>query len=141
MASWKYFRIIIYWFFPKPKPTKDLVKLAKYQGQLLRCSLKLISDKPSDRADERNFSLTFYLEDDTMQINEEVKPNTGQSGGTFLKRGKYYNDLPEDSDEPRYFKCSDIYLGNVISVHRSEMRIVGLDEKTLQFCFKRKKHK
>ena len=122
----------------QPKPAKDLVKLAKYQGVTLSCSLKLISSKPNDISDERNFTLVFYLEDDTLQINEEVKPNTGRQskggGSVFLKRGKYYNELPEDSEVPRYFTPTDFYLGNVFSVHRSEMRIVNLDEKTLSFC-------
>jgi len=55
-------------------------------------------------------------------------------GSVFLRRGKYYNELPEDSEVPRYFKSTDFYLGNVFSVHRNEMRIVDLDEKTLSFC-------
>jgi len=91
-----------------------------------------------DIPDERKFKVVFYLEDDTLQINEEIKPNTGRQtmggGGVFLKRGKYFNELPEDSEVPRYFKPTDFYLGNVFSVHRNEMRIVDLDEKTLSFC-------
>ena len=111
-----------------------MVKLAKFQGQTLRASTRLISENISDRAHERIFTITFYLEDDTLQIFEEVKANTGADGGIFLKRGKYYNELPDDCDTPRYFVATDFYLGNVFSVHKREMRIVDIDEVTLKLC-------
>jgi hypothetical protein len=39
--------------------------------------------------------------------------NTGISGGNYLKKGVYINSLPSNGDEPRRFKPTDIFLGNI----------------------------
>ena len=51
-----------------------------------------------------------------------------------MKRGQYINGLPPDSDEPRPFKPTDFYLGNVISINGYEMQITLMDDMTVQFC-------
>ena len=115
-----------------PKPGKDLEKMQRNQGRLLRCKTKLISDNKVDQG--RDFMVTFRMEDDSVQIYEEVVRNSGLSGGNFLKRGRYLNTLPHDSDKPRYFKSSDFYLGNVFCINGTEMQIVEMDNLSLRFC-------
>jgi hypothetical protein len=78
--------------------------------------------------------LSYYLEDDTLQVYEEVVRNSGVGGGNFLKRGCYMNELPLDSAEPRYFQPQDIYLGNIISLNGTDMRIIEMDNMSLRFC-------
>jgi hypothetical protein len=82
----------------------------------------------------RAFMLTFYLEDDTIQVFEEEIRNSGCTGGTFLKRGKYINKLPPGGEEPRNFKGTDIYLGNIISLNGCEMQVTEMDNLSLRFC-------
>lgn len=115
-----------------PKPGKDLGKLQRNQNRLLRCRLVFITDDTIMAT--RRFALTFYLEDDTIQIYEEIVRNSGIGGGNFLNRGKYINGLPPESDEPRAFIPTDIYLGNVISINGNEMRIIEMDNLSIRFC-------
>ena len=115
-----------------PKPGKDLEKLQRNQGRHLRCRANLISNNPTDKG--REFMVTIYLEDDSIQIYEETKRNSGLTGGNFLKKGKYLNTLPADSDEPRYFAPQDFYLGNVFCINGNEMRIMEMDNMSLRFC-------
>jgi hypothetical protein len=115
-----------------PKPFKDLEKMQRNQGRILRCKTKLITDKEIDRG--RTFMVTFRLEDDSVQIYEEIVRNSGLGGGNFLKRGKYINTLPHDSVKPRGFQATDFYLGNVFCINGSEMQIVEMDNLSLKFC-------
>jgi hypothetical protein len=92
-----------------PKVGKDIQKIQRNQNRLIRCKGVLMSNNAVDSS--REFMITFFLEDDTIQVYEEVKRNSGIWGGNFLKRGRYTNDLPNNADEPRYFIPADIYLG------------------------------
>jgi hypothetical protein len=105
---------------------------SNHRGKTLRCMMKLISDRPEDQ--QRLFALTFYIESDHISIYEEVVRNSGIWGGTFLNKGRYLNYLPDDGENPRYFKPQDIYLGNVISPNNVLMRIIEIDAATLKFC-------
>lgn len=115
-----------------PKPQKNWKKVQRNLGQIIRCKCKLISGSAVNRS--RNFMLTFYLEDDTIGVYEEVVRNSGIDGGNFLKRGNYDNGLPPDSDEPRPFIPTDIYLGNVILLNGYEMQITEMDDMSVRFC-------
>lgn len=115
-----------------PKVTKDWRKAYKNQHRILRCKLKMCTKDLIDST--RNFMLTFYLEDDSIYIYEDASRNSGMLSGTFLKRGKYKNNLPFDSETPRYFKPTDIYLGNVISFNGNNMKIIEMDNLSLKFC-------
>lgn len=120
------------------KLVKDTSKAQRNQNRTLRCKLKALKDQG---ASTRSFLLTYYLEDDTLQIYEEVVRNSGYSGGNFLRRGIYENHLPDDSYSSgkspggiRNFQSNDIYLGNVISVNGMEMQITEIDNLSLRFC-------
>ena len=115
-----------------PKQTKDLSKVQRNQGRILRCKTNLVTEKTIDKG--REFMVTYYLEDDSIQIYEEIVRNSGLAGGNFLKRGRYKNSLPTDSDVPRYFMPCDFYLGNVFCINGSEMRITEMDNMSLRFC-------
>jgi hypothetical protein len=115
-----------------PKAARDLEKIQRNQGRLLRCKAKLITTNKVDQG--REFMITFRLEDDSIQIYEDIVRNSGLAGGNFLKRGRYLNSLPEDSDVPRYFKQSDFYLGNVFCINGNEMQITEMDNMSLRFC-------
>lgn len=146
--------------YGKPKQVKDNMKIQRNQNRTLRCKLKYLLSTDSKHPGEANrvFMLTYYLEDDTLQIYEETVRNSGYGGGNFLKRGKYQNHLPDDdryhsttvstcggvpladldyasrNSGIRDFKATDIYIGNIISVNGHEMQITEMDNLSVRFC-------
>lgn len=104
----------------------------EHLGRQLRCKTSLITDKHGH--DQRLFNLSFFMEDCSVQVYEEVVKNSGFPGGMFVKRTRLLNHLPPDQNEPRVFKAQDIYLGNVIAFNGMQMRIVEMDGATLRFC-------
>lgn len=118
-----------------PKVRKDVLKISKNQGRLIRCKAVLLTNNVVDAS--REFMITFFLEDDTIQVFEDVRRNSGIGGGNFLKRGRYMNELPhdtEDSNDPRHFQATDIYLGNVIALNGCQFQIIDMDNMSLKFC-------
>lgn len=118
--------------YGQTRPTRDQTKAQRNQNRTLKCRVKMLTNDPVLAS--RSFMITFYLEDDNIQVFEEELRNSGCSGGTFLKRGRYTNKLPPGGEEPRYFKPTDIYLGNIISLNGCEMQITEMDNLSLRFC-------
>lgn len=73
-----------------PKVHKDMIKVGRNTNRNIRCKAKLMTNDSINST--REFLMTFYLEDDTLQIYEEDRRNSGIKAGTFLKRGKYENE-------------------------------------------------
>lgn len=116
-----------------PKPGFDLKKMQRNLNRNLRCLARILTDNTIDAS--RVYMITFYLEDDSLQIYEKSIRNSGINGGVFLKRGLYMNGLPPDeSSEPRLFKPTDIFYGNVFSINGNEMQIYEMDNLSLKFC-------
>lgn len=118
--------------FGQTKEIKNWKKVFRNQNRIIRSRAKMISEDGINKS--RQFTITFYLEDDTIGVFEDVRRNSGMVGGNFLKRGKYVNELPPDSDTPRHFAPTDIYLGNVIGVNGLEFRLTEMDEMSVDFC-------
>ena len=114
------------------KEGKNWKKVSRNQNRFIRCRAKMITEDGINKT--RNFTITFFLEDDTLSVYEDVKRNSGLVGGNFLKRGVYVNGLPPDSDVPRNFVATDIYLGNVVQANGLEFRIIEMDELSVDFC-------
>jgi hypothetical protein len=142
-----------------PRVQKDAVKASRNQGRVLNTKAVFVSGGPVDMS--RSFLVTFYLEDDTLQIYEESRRNSGIGGGSFLKRGRYVNDVATQQHrqqvqqqlalnpsrtgeltteqqialmEPIYFTPQDIYLGNILAVNNFLFQIVEMDNLSLKFC-------
>jgi len=118
--------------YGQPKPTKDYDKATRNRNRELRCAVEMLSGSGVNKS--RKFMLTFYLEDDTIQIYEEAERNSGIASGVFLRRGVYTNELPFNSDVPRSFVPQDIYLGNVLGLNGFEVRITEVDRLSMTFC-------
>ena len=127
--------------FGMPKPKKDLKKLQRNHGRMIRCKTVLLSDDEIDSS--REFLLTFYLEDDTIAMYEDVGRNSGIWGGNYLKRGRYLNTLPHGyeglndpykDNTPRYIISQDIYFGNILAFNGKEFQIIEMDSMSLQYC-------
>lgn len=119
--------------FGQPHPSKmEKRKSPMGQDLQLRCRVKMITKNNIDGT--RPLQLVYFLSDDSIQIYEEIVRNSGIGGGNYLKRGRYVNSLPPSGEEPRRFKPTDIFLGNVFCVNGQEMQIVYMDSSTLQYC-------
>lgn len=78
----------IYRLVPKP-PKKDFFKWVDQQI-CLRFTGVQANPKPEDA--NRKFIITFYLNDDSIQIYEPPTRNSGFSEGKFLERNQYKKD-------------------------------------------------
>jgi len=112
-----------------PKPQLNWQKIEKYNTKIIRAKMRMLTSHFIDKT--RVFLLSFFLEDDTMQVFEEAQYNAGLVGGTFLKRGKYTNDLPYNSNVPRPFSPTDIFLSNVIAMNGVDFQIFEMDAQSL----------
>jgi len=118
--------------FHAPKPKKDIERQINNRGKILRGRAKMVTEDPIQKT--REFLVTLYLEDDTVQIFEEQSFNSGLVTGMFLRRGKYLNDLPPDGNKSRPFVCTDIFLGNVFETCGFTFRIYEVDSLSSLHC-------
>ena len=89
--------------------------------------------------DINDFTILYYLEDDTMQIVEVRKPNSGKFAfGTLFKRGRLMKDWDEQYFKPRapnkddkeYYVIKDMKVGTVLNAFGREIHITGCDNAT-----------
>jgi hypothetical protein len=119
--------------FGQRVPAKNFKKMQRDKGRMLRCRLHMVTSHPVNST--RKFVLTYYLEDDSIQVFEETVKNSGVVGGTFLKQGRHQNIEPSDGGAPRVFKPTDIYVGNTVGLHGGgKMLIVEMDSASIHFC-------
>jgi hypothetical protein len=104
----------------------------KYAGQTLRCKCKFANGRGVDA--DRRFLLTYYMEDNTLGVFEDVVKNSGIPGGNFLRRGVYQNGAPPEGGGPRRFWATDVFLGNRIVLNGNEMEIAQMDDASVKFC-------
>lgn len=72
----------------------------------------------------RKVVVHYYLDDDTLHINEKRIDNSGIPQGTFLKRHK----VPKE--EGGHYTWKDLNLGMDLPVYGRVFRIVDCDEFT-----------
>jgi len=117
---------------PKP-PQADFKKLFKYDGCILRFGAKLISAIRDNG--ERDFVISYFLADDTVQIYESSRRNSGFLGGEFLKKARV--PLPGQdmfsSSRPEYYRANDFYIGRTMTLKDHIFHIVSADEFTLMY--------
>lgn len=117
---------------PKP-PQADFKKLFKYDGCILRFGAKLVSVIRENC--DRSFVISYFLADDTLQIYEVARRNSGFVGGEFLKRARV--PLPGQekfsSARPEYFRASNFYIGSTVNLKDHIFYIVSADEFTLLY--------
>ena len=75
---------------------------------------------------QRNFVLSFFLEDDTASVFEPPAKNGG-NGGKFLERGKIY-----DSATEKAYTIKDMFVGNVLKLHKRCFKLIAADAFTLK---------
>lgn len=77
----------------------------------------------------RKCIIYYYLDDDTLHIEEPRVENSGVPQGVFLKRHK----LPLYEDQSKYYVWSDLNVGINLNVYSRIFRIVDCDDFTRRF--------
>merc|ERR1711959_420509 len=109
-----------------------LAQFLKYDRKVLRFYC-LWGDTPSLYGEQRKFVLHYYLADDTVEIVESYKVNSGRDPfPLLLGRQK----LPVQWDKPgrkEFYSAADLQIGCTINVFGRELLICDADDFTAEF--------
>lgn len=104
---------------PKP-PRKDLNKMFNMDQYILRFEARMISENREDNA--RNFILSFFCGDDSIQVYLVTERNSGVQQGKYLERRKHKN--PKSSE---YYGETDLQIGNVLTLNNQRFQLLKAD--------------
>merc|ERR1712159_201818 len=109
-----------------------LAQFLKYDRKVLRFYC-LWDDTPSPYGEQRKFVLHYYLADDTIEIVESYKVNSGRDPfPLLLGRGK----LPVTWDKPgrkEFYSAADLVIGSTVNVFGRDLLVCDCDEFTKMF--------
>ncbi|RLN21278.1 hypothetical protein BBJ28_00009138 [Nothophytophthora sp. Chile5] len=113
-------------------------------GKQLRFRARFQGVPSGDLNAQREFVVTFFLEDETLAVFEPRVRNSGVLGGRFLDRARFRKNLGsggafKSSKEPvvNYYRAADLYVGAVLSFEFSphqRLELVEADSQTLSYC-------
>ncbi|ETP47306.1 hypothetical protein F442_06638 [Phytophthora nicotianae P10297] len=113
-------------------------------GKQLRFRARFQGLPRGDMNAQREFVVTYFLEDETLAVFEPRLRNSGVLGGRFLDRARYRKDLKliqntmtKDEGVPLHYQASDMYVGAVLTFEFSpyqRLELVEADSQTLSFC-------
>jgi len=107
------------------KPPRSETWTKMYQREkVLRFKASLNSSKPTDEG--REFIICYFMNDNTLQVQEPPKKNTGVMGGKFLQRKKYKHPT-----EDRHYSYGDFFAGAKVQLAGHKLQIDDVDEHTL----------
>jgi len=107
------------------KPPRCETWTKMYQREkVLRFKASLCSELPTDQG--REFIICYFMNNNTLQVQEPPKKNTGVMGGKFLQRKKY-----KHPEEDRSYTYSDFYAGARVTLAGHKLHIDDVDEHTL----------
>ena len=86
-----------------------------------------------EQSRQRRVHILYYLEDDTIQINEQHQENSGIPQGTLLKRHRIPKPAPNDEE---FFTVADLNVGVEITLYGKTFRIIKCDKFTNEFLNK-----
>eukprot|EP00986_Skeletonema_menzelii_P011944 scaffold6334_cov139-Skeletonema_menzelii.AAC.4 len=103
-----------------PPPLKKDLSSNKKSGIVLHFNASLVVDDDADDS-IRKFAIHFFLEDDTISIQEPPIRNSGYVGGQFLRRQPI-----------NHISASDMYVGNMVEVVGHQFLLRDADESTFK---------
>ncbi len=109
----------VYNLVPKP-PKIDFAKRDANKGKVLRFVVRMITTKPEDVA--RRFNMSFFLEDDTIKIQEVNQRNSGFWGGKFLERIELKN-----AATGMKFQKEDFATGKIMEINSFMFELLESD--------------
>ena len=111
----------------QPKAPKfDMQKMFKQDMHILRFNAKLVSTEPDDES--REFIISFYCGDDTIQVYEVCDKNSGRIGGKFMERKKHKSPVTST-----YYTEKDFLIGRTVFLGGFKFKLVSADEYTEKY--------
>ena len=111
----------------KPQPPKqDMKKMFKQDMHILRFNAKLVSTEPDD--ENREFIISVYCGDDTIQVYEVCDKNSGRIGGKFMERKKHKNPVTQ-----KYYDEHDFLIGRTVFLGGFRFQLISADEYTEKY--------
>ena len=117
--------------------SEKMDRFIKYNGLSLKFAA-FWDDTERPHGQMVDLTIVYYLEDDTMQIIEVEKPNSGK--GPFSKlwaRARLLKDWEKDYfgtradfDRREYYTFRDFRIGNTVSVFGRPVKICAIDQQT-----------
>ena len=98
----------------------------KRDKHILRFRAKLVSSTPSD--EERNFVISFWVGDGSIQVFEDAERNSGRIKGKFLERAKMKNPYTNS-----YYTEKDFKIGNTIYLNKNTFKLLECDDYTKKY--------
>lgn len=115
----------VYYLTPLAR-IRDMIKMFKQDKHILRFTCKMISPIRSDT--ERNFILSVFCRDDTIQIYEVANKNSGRQSCKFMERNKCRNPYTG-----KYYTQKDFIKGRDIYINKYIFRLIDSDEYTKKY--------
>ncbi|XP_017871328.1 PREDICTED: EF-hand domain-containing family member C2 [Drosophila arizonae] len=115
------------------RPKTDFRKFIKFDRYVLRFGAKMLSTIRENC--ERIFVISYYMSDDTMQVQEVAVRNSGFLGGVFMKRTRVLMPGQEKftCKQPQYYRPCNFYIGGTMSIKDFLFHLVSADEFTLMY--------
>lgn len=107
-------------------PSKDMKKMFKQDMHILRFNAKLVSTEPDD--ENREFIISFYCGDDSIQVYEVCDKNSGRIGGKFMERKKHKNPVTGG-----YYAEKDFLIGRTVFLGGFRFQLVSSDNYTEKY--------
>ena len=101
-------------------------KMFKQDMHILRFEAKLVSTEADDES--RQFIISFYCGDDTIQVYESSDKNSGRVGGKFMEKKKHKNPVSGE-----YYQEKDFLLGRTIFLGGHKFQLLKADEYTEKY--------
>lgn len=110
-----------------PKAPKiDMKKMFKQDMHILRFNAKLVSTEPDDET--REFIISFFCGDDTIQVYEVCDKNSGRIGGKFMERKKHNNPVTSG-----YYAERDFLIGKTVFLGGFKFNLTSADQYTEKY--------
>jgi EF-hand domain-containing protein 1 len=118
---------------PSTAPTRINV----YENRILSFFAQLVPKKSTD--DDRRFVISFYLQDNSIKIQEPPVKNSGFVGGLFLSRRRVKKPNTEGAGggAGEYLRVEEFTLGARVRILTHEFVITGANEFTLKWLDER----
>ena len=81
----------------------------------------------------RKCKVLYYLEDDTIQVNEPAQENSGIPQGTLIRRHRIPKPAPNDH---QVYTVADLNLGVEVTLYGKTVRLIKCDKFTENFIEK-----
>lgn len=122
--------------YPKTSEAGQLPAWIAFDRQVLRFDAffrEAVAERQDEQVRVRKCKVLFYLEDDTIQVNETVQDNSGIPQGTFIRRHRIPKPTPQDD---QFFSVADFNVGSELCLYGRTFRLVSCDKFTENFLTK-----